>query len=331
MIDAVRIALTAVRSRGLPSSGDLRLVGLEGDDETFLAVDDRGHPHLLFVLGEGDSSVALSSDVATLDIDTRRLVLGGQELELLDVTCLFESVAEVFEHFIVAVLERRRAASLSPTSATADVLDKWRQFLIPAAGPPGRDKLAAVFGELVMLLDVVRTDAPGSIDAWVGPFGGRHDFRRAGMAVEVKTTRSHTSRRVTIHGEDQLEAPEHGSLHLHLVRLEEVADAGHSVASLVDELLTAGVAAEGLFEALSALGIPLTDLPATAEVLFEVRERLTTPVDNDTPRIIPSSFVGGARPVGVVDVSYVIDLDHVLDRALDDDGYRSLVEALAGA
>jgi hypothetical protein len=35
--------------------------------------------------------------------------------------------------------------------------------------------------------------------------------------------------------------------------------------------------------------------------------------------------------VGVVDVSYVIDLDHVLDRALDDDGYSSLVEALAGA
>lgn len=329
MIDAVRVALTALRSRGRPPSGDLQLVGLDGLDGTFLAIDDSGRPHLLFVLGEGESRGAPSSGVATLDIDTRTLVIGGEELELLDVTCLFESVAEVFEHFIVAVLERRHAASLSATSATADVLEKWRQFLIPAAGPPGRDKLAAVFGELVMVLDIVQTDASGSIDAWVGPFGGRHDFRRAGVAVEIKTTRSHTSRRVTIHGEDQLDAPEGGSLHLHLVRLEEVADAGRSVASLVDELLTAGVAAERLFKALSAGGIPLTDLPATADVRFEVRERLTFPVDDETPRIVPASFIGGARPVGVVDMSYTIDLDHILDRALDEQASRSLVGALA--
>ena len=91
-----------------------------------------------------------------------------------------------------------------------------------------------------MLLDVVRTRPPHRVECWVGPTGGRHDFRRGAIAVEVKTTRAHTSRQVTIHGEDQLDAPDGGALHLHFVRLEEVPSGGASVTSLVDDLLTVG-------------------------------------------------------------------------------------------
>ena len=326
MIDAVRVALTALRTRTEPASGDLHVVALEGARGTFVAIDDRGRPHLLLAtVGTHEAPV---SDVASMDISTRSLSIGGQTTNLIDVACLFESVAEVFDHFIVAVLERLDRGSLPPPQALSEVLEKWKQFLVPTQGPPGRDRLAAVFGELVLLLDVVRADPARRIDPWVGPFGGRHDIRRATAAMEVKTTRSHTSRKVTIHGEDQLEPPENGTLHLHLVRLEEVPDGEHSVASLADELLAIGVGAEALFEALSAAGVPITDLSATADVAFQLRERLTVPVDDDMARIVPASFVGGARPVGVVDISYVIDLDHSLDRALDEDAFAALLAVL---
>jgi hypothetical protein len=327
VIDAVRVALTALRTREEPMLGDVHVVELEFAPGTFLAVDDRGRPHLLLRLADGDEPEMPESGVASLVIDTSTLVIGGRRTSLIDVTCLFESVAEVFDHFIVAVLERMDRDA-PPTHALMDVLGRWKQFLIPAQGPPGRDKLAAVFGELVMLLDVVHADPARRIDPWVGPFGGRHDIRRATTALEIKTTRSHTSRSVTIHGEDQLEPPDAGTLHLHLVRLEEVPDSGGSVASLVDELLSVGVGAEALFEALSAAGIPLTDLSATADVTFQVRERLTIPIDDETPRIVPASFVGGARPVGVIEISYVIDLDHSLERALDERAFTSLVNEL---
>jgi hypothetical protein len=56
---------------------------------------------------------------------------------------------------------------------------------------------------------------------------------------------------------------------------------------------------------------------------------LTLPVDSGMPRIVPSSFVGGARPLGVLDVSYVIDLDHQLDAALRDSEYDVLLGSLA--
>jgi hypothetical protein len=328
VIDAVRLALTALRSEGVRAPGGLPVVEVEGGSGAFVAIDDLGRPHLLMTLEHDETDAVPSVGIATLDIATRNLEMGGHSVRLLDVTCLFESVAEVFDHFVVAVLEHLEREPTAPTEALAEVLDRWKQFLVPGKAPPGRDKLAAVLGELVVLLDVVQRDPGKRIESWVGPFGGRHDLRRSSTALEVKTTRSHTSRRVTIHGEDQLEAPEGGTLHLHLVRLEEVPDGGRSVASVVDELLSVGVNAEALFSALSAAGIPITELAATAEVLFEVRERLTIPVDDSTPRITPASFVAGARPTGVVDIIYTIDLDQVRARALDDGAYAELISAL---
>ena len=55
------------------------------------------------------------------------------------------------------------------------------------------------------------------------------------------------------------------------------------------------------------------------------------PIDAQTPRIVPSSFVEGAPPVGVRDLSYVISLDHFIDRALAPDQYADLIRQLAGA
>jgi hypothetical protein len=330
LIDDVRVALTALRSRGVPAAGDLSIVAVATREDALVGLDEAGRSHLLLKL-EGAPDGAPTSDVAALQIAVRPLSVGGTPSPFLDVTCLFESVTDVFEHFIAAVLDRMTVVGEEPATALHGVLEKWRQFLVPAGGPPGRDKLAAVLGELLIVRDLAVLDPSRAIQAWVGPFGSRHDFRRANTALEVKTTQSHTSRRVTIHGEDQLEQPEEGTLYLHLVRLEHVASSGDSVASVADDLFARGVAVDAVFDALAAAGVPPAELGATAEIRFDVRERLTVPVDDATPRIIPASFAGGARPVGIVDLSYVIDLDHVVGRALTADGFDSLLHELISA
>ena len=205
-------------------------------------------PHLL--LASGDDQPALSSDIAALEVRSRVLTIAGAPRAFLDIGCLVQSVAEVFDHFIVAVIDRLEAGAERPAIAVGEVLDQWRHFLVAASGPPGRDKLASVFGELLVVLDVVRVTGAG-IGAWVGPSGSRHDLRHASTAVEVKTTRSHTARVVTVHGEDQLLEPDDGTLYLHLVRLEAVPDGGRSVSNLVDEILAAGAPAQELFHALA--------------------------------------------------------------------------------
>jgi hypothetical protein len=329
MIDEVRVALTAVRTGTLPAPGDLVVVDLSDISGVLLGVDDLRRPHMLLELADVDPPPS-SSDTATLEIGERTLVMSGLRRRFVDVTCLFQAVADVFEHFISAVAERLQADASTPVSALNEVLERWHQFLLPAAGPVGRTKLAAVMGELLVLRDIMHADPTRSVDIWIGPFGGRHDFRRGPRAIEVKTTRSHTSRDVTIHGEDQLEAPSEGALHLHFVRLEEVPSGGESVASVVDDLLSTGVAADALFHALAAAGIPIAELSATGDVSFEVRERLTVPVDDELPRIVPESFAAGARPTGVLDLSYVISLDHAIERTLSEADYHELIGDLAG-
>ncbi|PQM45150.1 hypothetical protein C1Y40_04691 [Mycobacterium talmoniae] len=324
MIDEVRIAFTALRAQQRPQGHDLAVLPIDSVDGVFVGIDEQSQQHLLLHSVSGAAPV---TEVATLAVTMRNLVIAGIETTVLDVVCLLESLVEVFDHFVVAVIERV-SHNEDADVAVETVLRRWRQFLVASAQQPRREKLAAILGELLVVADAVHASGVPGIEFWVGPFGSRHDIRRDGTAIEVKTTRSHTGHRVTIHGEDQLLGPQGGALYLHLVRLEEVHGGGRSVTSLVDELLAAGVSAERLFEALTAAGLNVVDLPAIAEVTFDVRERLTLLVDDHTPRIVPASFAGGQRPIGVVDLTYVIDLNSQLDRALGDASYEKLMRTI---
>lgn len=324
MIDQARMTYAALRAGRVPA--ELDVLRPCDDPRVLLGVDSELRPHLLAVGGADPGT----SGVATLEIRTRRLIIDGVERDVLDIVCLFEAVVEVFEHFVAAVLERVRATDTDPSTAITDVLEAWQRFLTPSATPPGRDRLSAVFGELVMLADIVARDPQRRVGVWVGPHGGRHDLRRGPSAIEVKTSRAHHRSEVTIHGEDQLVPPDGGELFLHFVRVEEVPGAGSSVMTAVDRLLEMGVDTEQLFASLENAGIAPADLRATDEVRFDLRERFTLPVDDHMPRIVPEMFVAGGVPAGITDLTYRIDLDHVRERALSPESFEALVSRLAG-
>jgi len=326
MINDVRLAFSALQNQKPPDGDNLAVLPIGPTSGVFVGIDDQSHQHLL--LKSDASTPPAATDVAALTVTTRNLVIAGAKVQVLDVACLLAAVAEVFDHFVVAIVERVAVADETANDAVESVLQRWRQFLVAPSGPPSREKLAAVLGELLVVADVVHASAAKGIEFWVGPFGSRHDVRRGGTAIEVKTTRSHSTHRVTIHGEDQLLPPEGGVLYLHLVRLEEAHGSGRSVNSLVDELLGAGVSADKLFEALTAAGLKVADLTMTAQTTFDVRERLTLPIDEQTPRIVPASFQGEKRPAGVIDLSYVIDLGGQLHRALPTTAYENLVRSI---
>lgn len=325
MIDEVRSAYTALRTRPPPQGSSLSVLPLSSVTGAYAGIDELARQHLLLAI-ETESPPPV--EIATLAIGTRVLLIGGISTVFLDVACLFDALAEVFDHFVAAVLEQQRLTTEDPVTAVSSVIERWREFLVASSGRPGRENLTAVFGELLVVLDVVNQSGPQGIGVWVGPFGGRHDVRGGLNAMEVKTTRAHTSHQVTIHGEDQLLAPAGGQLHLHFVRVEQVPGGGKTVSSLVDELLAAGVATEPLFDAIAAAGVPLAQLAATNDISFDVRERVTLPVDDAMPKIVPSSFDGNRRPAGVIDISYVIDLDQCLASALPEPDYSKLLKRI---
>ena len=324
MIDEVRSAFMALRTQ--ESTGpDLKVLAFNALSGAYAGIDESTRQHVLLAV---QTDTPLPAGIPALSMGKRTLVIGGVQTTFLDIICMYESLGEVFDHFVSAVLEHSVATGQDAAESVTTVLERWKNFLTAAQKPPGRDKLASVFGELLVVLDIVREANTADISYWLGPFGGRHDVRSGSTAIEVKTSQAHTSRKVTIHGEDQLVAPDNGRLYLHFVRLEQVPGNGRSVSSVVDELLMAGVPAETLFNAIAAAGIPVSQLPAAAEMTFDVRERLTLPIDGRTPRIIPESFAEGHRPLGVVDINYTIDLDPSLDLVLNRENYLATMKSI---
>lgn len=326
MIDAVRLTFAALREAGPADVGELRVRAVEGGPPQLrLGLDHEGRPHLLVEAHTGEIA---EPGIVAISIRERDLQIDDAVRRHVDIACEVVELSEVFDHFVAAVLERSAERVDDVVDVVWEVLDRWRSFFAAMGAPPARETLTAVVGELLLLRDVARVDASDVLSAWVGPRGGRHDLRRGLSAVEVKTTRSHTSRVVTIHGDDQLLPPEGGTLHLHLIRLEEVAGLGVCVSDLVDELVGLGVPRVDLFDALADAGVPLAAFPAVAGIRFDVRERLSFIVDEQMPRIVPETFAAGRRPVGVLDITYRIDLDQIGDRALDREAFDLLVSQL---
>lgn len=326
MIDEVRIAFAALATHGKAENHGLVTLALDTVDGAYVAMDEQSRQHLLL---RTQTDVEIDPGVTTLAVSTHSLQIAGKDVRVLDIICLFPSLAEVFDHFAAAVIQRIAASDEEPSAAVKRVLASWKNFLVPPSGPPGIDKIAAILGELLVVKDAVKNSGLIDIGFWSGPFGQRHDFRGGATAMEVKTTRAHTGYQVTIHGEDQLLEPDGGQLYLHLVRLESVHGGQLRLTAVVDELLDAGVSAEQLFRALAASGVAAVDLPATDRTTFDVLERVTLPVDDQTPRIVPGSFIGGQRPTGVLDITYAVDLSLVADRSLNADDYRMVTANMA--
>lgn len=326
MIDEVRLAYAALATHGKAEHGGLVTLAIDSVDDAWVAMDEHSRQHLLL---QTNSEIEIDPGVTTLAVSTRPLRIAGRDIHVLDVACLFASLSEVFDHFAAAVVQRMAAAYDEPADAVKSVLASWKSFLVPPSGPPGVETIAATLGELLVVRDAVNNSGLVDIGFWSGPFGQRHDLRGGVTAVEVKTSRAHTGYRVTIHGEDQLLPPDGGQLYLHFVRLELVHGGPLTLTALVDELLEAGVPAEQLFRSLTASGVPAVDLAATEKTTFDLLERMTLPVEDQTPRIVPASFRAGQRPRGVVDISYVIDLSHVADRALGEDEYKAVTQTVA--
>ena len=221
MIDAVRLAFAALTATGVvPPEGTLETAPVDGVPGAWVAVDHAWNEHLILEVTDGHD---VPDSINAVEIQLRELSVGGSVRRLIDIACRVRPLTDVFEQFAAAVIDHLVRHPPSPSAAVSTVLNTWRRFLHVSAGLQlGRDALAGLFGELLVLLDLTRTGPTAGVAAWAGADNARHDFRTADTALEVKTTLADTGAVVAVHGLNQLDEPDGGSLHLHFVRLELV-------------------------------------------------------------------------------------------------------------
>lgn len=279
-----------------------------------LAVDDAGHRHLLVPVSPEERLIGEWRS-AGVQLNVLVKVVDDQVVRFLDLECRRDDLTGVFTGLaadICALIAKDRHISGRQLSA---VLESWRKLL--SGGQVWTvPRLAGLYGELVVLERLLDAD-PTATETWVGPTGAPQDFRRRVHALEVKTTTSAVGRTIRVHGTDQLERSENGSLTLlwsrFAVRPHGAAD---DLPAIVERCLQKAASAL-LLHRLDEIGLPSLTSEGVRGVSFELSERRIYDVGPNFPRITPDRFVAGIVPAGVQLVEYAVDLDTVPASNLD--------------
>ncbi|MEU8873674.1 PD-(D/E)XK motif protein [Streptomyces javensis] len=273
-----------------------------------VAVDHDGHRHVL-VPTHAHSKVRSGPDGPVLRLRKRALEDEETYRTYADLACLQEDFSDLFTELCIDVLGAAEELPKQPVKALYRVLDRWKALFRTQGTPLGSEQLAGLFGELTLLNRLLVKDSSAH-RVWRGPEGHRHDFSAGLTAVEVKSSTADEGRRPRIHGLDQLEAPEGGTLCLVWFRLQisTANGSGTGFVTLVEQALRLCDDEGALLERLSRAGYRPADADRYRNVRFVISEERWYPVDPGFPGLTSQALMAAGVPVSILDVEYTIDL-----------------------
>jgi hypothetical protein len=276
-----------------------------------LGRDADGLRHLLVPIGPGDR---VDDDLRSAGVHlTTRTLSSDDELPVryADIACRRRDLAGTFTGLVADLTGLIAVTPGRAPSLIVRTLHAWRLLLGGTSNRWTIPRLAGLFAELVALENLLGVN-PHSVRAWLGPLGCPQDFRGTHHALEVKGTLAAEGRIVHIHGADQLEAPENGTLALAWLRItESTAPGARSIPEILAACREKTDDLSALETRLAALGLPEGDEGPVGRTRFLPTEDRWYEVAGDFPRVVPRNFVGGAVPTGVHALEYQIDLDAV--------------------
>jgi hypothetical protein len=267
-----------------------------------------------------DRASALAGELAYLDVPN----LGPTRF--LHIWCQDHRADQAFEAF--CALFWTSLETLGVQAALQSCSEEFRR-LLKSDGLRFNASAVGLVGELLFLKRLVSRD-PVLLDAWTGHTGARHDFRRDKAAVEIKTTLRSMARgrTVRISDIDQLDAPEGGSLHLHLFRLERAMGGAISLKGLAREILDA-LEPEGAERFQAVINEKELDEEAGL-ASYELREEFVYHVVAGFPSLTSAKLSGESLDVGVSHVTYDLALEAAANFVVgSDESLRAILEVQA--
>ncbi|OYD71389.1 PD-(D/E)XK motif protein [Rhodococcus sp. OK302] len=318
-------ALEAVR----PTSEErLRTSRLPVDTSTgqlLAAVDAHGARHILVPI-ENNQRVKRHLDGVNLRVDERALETSGIYSRYADISCLDHNLNAIFTDMCSDVILGVASNPKYALASTNKVLDRWRSLFASSNSLLRESQLTGLFAELWVLRELLRKSS-SAVSKWTGPSGHRHDFTFGCNALEIKGSLATSGRRVRIHGLSQLDAPAEGNLYLRWIRLQSHPN-GHSIGSLVEEILNLGDDAQSVAENLKILGYFLADADSYRNNRFQVTEDIWYHIDVNFPRLTERQLSDAGILTSAVDVSYSIDLPDPVIQGLPPSAVSTLLDSL---
>jgi hypothetical protein len=191
----------------------------------------------------------------------------------------------------------------------------WQEFMRKGVTALGPEREVGLIGELAVLNGLLDEGLDGSpvIDAWKGPLDAEQDFELGMGAIEVKATVSQTGFTARVGSLQQLDDNIRQPLFVAGVKLRQTVE-GFSLPTLVSrtrERLKPGSVAASKFDRLVMDAGYFDGHASQYSRHFELSELRVREVTGSFPRLTT-----GNVPVGVISVSYSIDLSRHTEPSL---------------
>jgi hypothetical protein len=273
-----------------------------------VAVDYDKHRHVLVPI-HANRKVRPGLNGPVLRLRKRALEGEDSYQTYADLACLRDDLRDLFTELCVDVLGAAEELSENPVKGLYRVLDRWKALFRTQGTPLRPEQVAGLFGELTVLSRLLEKDSSAH-RLWHGPTGHRHDFSAGATAVEVKSSTASEGRRPRIHGLDQLDAPEGGTLCLAWFRLQRTALNGSGIAflELLDRTLHLCDDEGALLNLLAEAGYHPADADHYHDVRFVIGEERWYRVHAGFPGLTDRELLAAGVPISVMDVEYTIDL-----------------------
>lgn len=274
---------------------------LTPDGEVLFGLDRHEARHLLVPVPADHAIEPLTGEALRVGVWENNGHTGIPD-RFLDLRCTSSQLADVFAVLADNVLGRIREIPNEAPSALLAALDEWQRLLHTSRGL-GSDQARGLFGELVVLKELARTNAPKAVERWTGPDKELHDFTTTRGDIEVKTSAS-DGMSVIISSLIQLDRI--GPAPLVLVRVAvQSSPQGQSIDELVEELVSMGCPSGPLARRLSTVGhVPGLEDAERFVQLVPLRGWL---VGDDFPALRKSDIPPSRRDA-ISGVSYTVNL-----------------------
>ncbi|MBW3196768.1 PD-(D/E)XK motif protein [Marinobacter nauticus] len=270
------------------------------------ALGASGEARFLLPLGRSEKAGKFPVSAA-LQIREISADIEGDRCRFLDMTCTVFELESVFAEVVDEIIQRIEGGANGPLAVRSTLRDFRSLLLQPKGKEVSVEEVIGLVGELLVLNELLDLSSH-AWKAWMGPRGGRHDFRAGGIALEVKSTRSLTNNIVSAQSLEQFREPTNGNLYLVRLTLEITPGGVLSVSSLFNRAVQRCDRPDKLLECLKELKCQDPEAPEWNTMSFSLENEVLFRVDDAFPRLTVSNFHGGELPLGVQGVKYDIDL-----------------------
>jgi len=289
--------------------------------------DSKNNLKVLLPIAMDERQIRLPES-GSIKISDSIYIVSGNKVRHLCVVCLYKELNGVFAELCDELIKRVSEGQSIIESLNGTVND-FRVLLASADNAVSENEIIGLAGELIVLHKLIKRNKD-AIKVWRGPEGDRHDFRLAGLSLEVKTTTRLSHHQIHISSDDQLEPPSGGSLFLAHIVIEKAADGKVSIAELFDRICNHSANISQFRELINRLGCsdPYSAVWNRIKFNFEKIDFYT--ISENFPSIRPSAFLHGTIPPGIHAIQYVIDLEHAKDCKLSSVEGEQLMDKLSG-